>query len=494
MAYAGEKLRTTAVTNPVIASLQLRTGSPFASLNTEIFEARARRCWPQSCGWSVRSRVAGTPADSRMHRQPGLAMMHSESLGMIRFTLLSLLSVTFSIAAAQSPPCLADAFLDVSNAPGPGPGFPQARVEANCDGDDLVVRSNAIPHYEFVQITPNPLKEQDQEFRIPAKPMLARQPTPIPLLGTIGIAVNGIAIFGPNEGPVPEEEQFGDPIFNAIMDTCMGHTAMEYHYHALVQKCLSEGVREGEASPILGFGLDGFPIRGPWGCADKECSEVIRYRSSWEKVRDPHQDSWDAYEYVEKDGAEYLDACNGHTGPEGDYHYHATETWPYILGCYAGTAVGPSNRGARPPAVSQTRPGARGQPQGARERAAPPGPARRGPRAGPGRVTAEQVAAVAEELGKDEATVAKALRVEPGTIKPSNMAASARTLGVEQARLMEALGRQLRPRRPRQNQAPPGEPECFFRCGQSDEDAVGCTLTPDHKVLCFRPCDDNKCG
>lgn len=23
-------------------------------------------------------------------------------------------------------------------------------------------------------------------------------------------------------------------------------------------------------------------------------------------------------------------------GPNGDYHYHATDTFPYILGCYAG--------------------------------------------------------------------------------------------------------------------------------------------------------------
>ncbi len=357
----------------------------------------------------------------------------------------------------------------------------------------MVVRSNGIPHYEFVQITPNPLKEQDYEFRIPAKPALASEPTPISLLGSIGLAVNGVVIYGPNEGPVPEEEQFGDPIFNSILDTCMGHTAMEYHYHALVQKCLSAGIRDGEPSPILGFGFDGFPIRGPWGCADEECTAVIRYRSSWEQVREPHQDSWDAYDYVEKEGAEYLDACNGHTGPAGDYHYHATESWPYILGCFSGTAVGP-NRGPRPPAVSQARPSPRGPAQGARDRAAPPGPGRRGPRAGPGRPTAGEVEAAAQELGKDAAAVAKALRADPGNIKPSNLAASARTLAVEPARLMEALGRPDRPRRPRQNQAPPGEPECFFRCGQSDEDAVGCTLTPDHKVLCFRPCDDNKCG
>ena len=30
----------------------------------------------------------------------------------------------------------------------------------------------------------------------------------------------------------------------------------------------------------------------------------------------------------------------GHTGGTGDYHYHATSSFPYILGCYAGTAGG----------------------------------------------------------------------------------------------------------------------------------------------------------
>ena len=409
---------------------------------------------------------------------------------MIRLPLLLLL--TAGLAAAQSVPCLSDAFLDVSDAPGAGPAYPRPRVDAECDGDQLVVRSNGIPQYEFVQVTPNPLKEQDYEFRLPASPQRARAPIPIPLLGGIGVAVNGVVIYGPNEGPVPTQEQFGDPIFNSIMDACMGHTAMEYHYHAMVQKCLSAGAKEGDPSPVLGFGFDGFPIRGPWGCADAECSEVIRYRSSWQEVREPHQDSWDAYRYLKKDGREYLDACNGHVGPQGDYHYHVTETWPYILGCYAGPPVGRPGRGRRGPQISGVGPGQR-----------PPGAGPRGPGAGPprggrggraGRPGPAEVAAAAQALEKDEEEVARALRVEPGDIRPVNLAASARTLGVEQGALIEAMGRAPTPPRQRQNQAPPGEPECFFRCGQSEEDAVGCTLTPDHKVLCFRPCDDNKCG
>lgn len=399
--------------------------------------------------------------------------------------LLALFVVTATVATAQSAPCAADAFLDVSDSPGPGSEYPRPRVAATCEGDELVVRSNGIPHYEFVQVTPNPLKEQDYEFRVPAAPRLAAAPTPLPLLGGIGFAVNGVLLFGPNEGPVPEAEQFGDPVFNAILDACMGHTALSYHYHAMVQACLSEGAREGAPSPILGFGFDGIPVRGPWGCLDAECSEVIRYRSSWERIREPHQDSWDAYEFVQQEAPEYLDACNGHTGPDGDYHYHVTESWPYILGCYSGTPVGPANRGRRRPAVSDT--GGRRPPPGG-------GPGRRQRPGAPPRPGPNQVASAAEALGMDQAAVAKALRVEPGDLKPINFPASARTLGVDSDELIDALGITLPPERPRQNQAPPGEPPCYFRCGQSDDDAVGCTLTADHEVRCYRPCKDNQCG
>ncbi len=297
---------------------------------------------------------------------------------MTRLTPLLLLAA--SLAAAQSPPCMADAFLDVSDSPGAGPEYARPRVEAACEGNELVVRSNGIPHYEFVQITPNPLLEVDYEVRLPARPAVNAAPTPIPLLGGIGVAVNGIVIFGPNEGPVPTEEQFGDPIYNSIMDACMGHTAREYHYHALVQRCLSQGVKDGQPSPVLGFAYDGIPIRGPWGCADAGCEEVVRYRSSWERVREPHQDAWDAYDHVERDDPEYLDACNGHTGPDGEYHYHATETWPYILGCYAGTPVARTGRGRRPPAVSEAGPGPGRGPGREAGRAGAP----RRPRGGPG--------------------------------------------------------------------------------------------------------------
>ncbi len=105
-----------------------------------------------------------------------------------------------------------------------------------CGEDTLLVSSNSIPHHEFVQITPNPLAEPDRVHRIPIKPKLPEEPSPIPLFGPAGVAINGIPIFGRNEGAVPSPG-FGDPVYNAVVDTCKGRTAREDHCHALVQSC-----------------------------------------------------------------------------------------------------------------------------------------------------------------------------------------------------------------------------------------------------------------
>lgn len=273
--------------------------------------------------------------------------------------------------------CAASSFLDVSGAPGAGPGYPAPVLEASCDEDEVIVQSNSIPPYTFVQTTPNPLVENDVTYRFPRAPAVAASTTALPLLGTIGVAVNGLPIFGPNEAAFPDP--YGDPVANAILDECLGHTAFIYHYHALVTKCLTESglVAEpwrnpdpsaGEPSPVIGYALDGFPIYGPYGCVDAACSSVVEHLSGWDNVAYesvgctssaqcssgftcaasmidgarrqacvPTTYAWDNHEYHARSGSQYLDSCNGHTGPQGDYHYHATATFPYVLGCYRGT-------------------------------------------------------------------------------------------------------------------------------------------------------------
>jgi YHYH protein len=238
--------------------------------------------------------------------------------------------------------------LDVSKAPGAGPNHAKPELTAKCEGDQFIVDSNGIPHYTFVQTTPNPLHEVPSHYEITRSPQVAAQTTALPLLGTAGFAVNGQPFFGPNEGAVPQDEAYGDPIYNGLMDACLGHTANQYHYHSMEVKCLDEAslVSEpwmnadppaDEASPVIGWALDGFPIHGPLECSDANCASIVEMKSSYVLVGDPKSNAWDAYEYQENQDPTFLDECNGHTGPKGDYHYHVTSGFPYILGCYRGT-------------------------------------------------------------------------------------------------------------------------------------------------------------
>ena len=243
--------------------------------------------------------------------------------------------------------CPDETFLDVSQFPGAGGNYPDPSLDVYCEDDMIHVLSNGIPHYNFVQITPNNLQAQNYHWEIPRFPVDNGQNNTIPLLGTVGIAVNGLPFFGPNEAANPHP--YGDPVYNGIMDYCMGHTAQQgvYHYHAMLVECLSDGVSEDEPSPILGYADDGYPIYGPVGCADAECSELIEYQSGWVQTGDPTTYAWDNHEYQASNEPNVLDECNGHVGPNGYYHYHATSTFPYILGCFHGTS-GQSGNGPNP--------------------------------------------------------------------------------------------------------------------------------------------------
>jgi len=269
----------------------------------------------------------------------------------LRFTpallALALTACTSGVPADADLDCAqATSLLDVGAAPGPGASYVDADLAGWCAGDSFVVEGNGLPHYTFIAMTPNALEEADHRWELPTDPTVASSPSAIPLLGQIGFTVGGTSIFGPNEAEFPDP--YGDPVYNGIVDGCAGHTAFEYHNHALDERCLSDDglVAEpwtlpqpdgGEPSPIIGWAFDGFAIYGSFGCADADCTEVVEYVSGYQQIADPSTYAWDAHEYVASSDDRVLDACNGHVGPEGDYHYHATSTFPYVLGCYAGT-------------------------------------------------------------------------------------------------------------------------------------------------------------
>lgn len=137
-------------------------------------------------------------------------------------------------------------------------------------------------------------------WSIPLNPVVASTPVPVNnqhfLRGAIAVAVNGIAIFNPytNTGV--------DAFLDGQLDQYGGHSgrADDYHYH-IAPVVLYNKIPK--TSPIA-FALDGFAIYGD----------------------------------VEPDGTamKTLDANHGHFESNGLYHYHASNSAPYMIGKMVG--------------------------------------------------------------------------------------------------------------------------------------------------------------
>lgn len=228
--------------------------------------------------------------------------------------------------------CPSSNFIDVSTYQ-QTQNYPAPQLSVTCSGNTVTVQSNGIPNFEFVRITPNDLQAQNYTWQIPLNPQLAAQPSDLPLLGPVGIAVNGLPIYGPNEA----QPTYGDPYLDGILDYCNGHTAPRgvYHLHARPD-CLFTDL-EGNTSLVIGYAFDGYPILAPYMCVDAACTQVEEVQSSWQRTRNVAA-AWDAHEYVAGSGD--LDQCNGRVLADGSYAYYATDTFPYFLGCYRGTVNG----------------------------------------------------------------------------------------------------------------------------------------------------------
>jgi len=153
---------------------------------------------------------------------------------------------------------------------------------------------------------PNSISSQSYTFKIPLNPTVAATHAASPL-GPIGVALNGVPLFNQYAGP-------NQPLTNEMtsFDQYWGHPQQtgQYHYH--VEPLYLTTVKASK-SALLGFLLDGFPVYGP-----QENGATVVNTS--------------------------LDAYHGHTSataeyPSGIYHYHITNTDPYINGSgFYGTA------------------------------------------------------------------------------------------------------------------------------------------------------------
>lgn len=144
---------------------------------------------------------------------------------------------------------------------------------------------------------PNSIGTQNYTFKIPLNPVEANSKSATSL-GPIGVSLNGVPFYNQYAGP-------NQPLTNEIQsfDQYYGHPdgMSRYHYH--VEPIYLTTVKQSK-SALLGFLLDGFPVYGP----EENGSAVSN-----------------------------LDAYHGHTHatadyPNGIYHYHITNTDPYING------------------------------------------------------------------------------------------------------------------------------------------------------------------
>ena len=233
------------------------------------------------------------------------------------------------------------------------------------DDVNRYVTSTGCPPYPNPNwMNPNSACTKNTTYTIPLRPRFSAEPVPVgvelsrfdnilylmddpaPILGAIGVLVNGVVVFGrgspcgagsqcPGQG-TEAPSSFVDAVDSEgrTIDQCGGHPQMtgEYHIHSAVtfmnssgrQMCRLPVDTPGEHSILLGWMFDGFPMYGQYS----------------------------------QNGVlpTMLDDCHGHTHEiDGvmTYHYHMPLSYPHIIGCFKGCPVASNNRRQLRPLVNQ---------------------------------------------------------------------------------------------------------------------------------------------
>ena len=251
---------------------------------------------------------------------------------------------------------------------------------------EIVIDSNGIPNHDLESGPGCCASDQVLEWRIPLVPnnqtgcdpsLSTDGCTMAPERDAVAFAVNGVPIFGPEDGPggdavAGHEGAYEEDRQHIWLGICHGHSGPggAYHYHAdancahwhpdeetnqtWMNYSIDSSRSLSEHSPIVGFAFDGYPIYGFVGW-DEE-GNVSEMKSSY-RLKDGQTgyNGIDDYEYIV--GLGDLDSCNGQFGPtpdypEGIYHYHTTWEngegdigFPYFINCYRGEVSLNSNNG-----------------------------------------------------------------------------------------------------------------------------------------------------
>lgn len=325
----------------------------------------------------------------------------------MKLSISAILLACGASAFAQFP--LADSWImntDGSTAsyeyfPGPPPTTELVELDDSTDvlqvcytDDEVYVRANGLPSYQMGpwHMNPNEPEANMSIYKFPRFPEEAAVKTSQPFGGPLGVAVNGVRLYGAGDArsydaSENENSSMGDGLWNGDAWTSEGETMDEigaghpdgsgnYHYHATPIQLYGDGT---EHSLIVGWAFDGFPIYGPYGYSnpDDASSSIVRMESSYglRAIDDrsilpdgspsvpagpsdfdefPLGTYWEDYLYTE--GSGNLDQYNGRECitpefPEGTYAYFITmdETgepaFPYITGLEYYGEVNPADIG-----------------------------------------------------------------------------------------------------------------------------------------------------
>lgn len=160
-------------------------------------------------------------------------------------------------------------------------------------GDSVYVEATGVPSYSVGPFTgnPNTPADLDEVYVLPLSPNNDDSGNPEDLgLGTMGIFVNGVAVYNPEDGFSYGNQdtwhQNASLAEATSFDDCGGHPQQQgvYHHH-LNSGCLLEqlGDNGSDHSSIAGWAADGFPIYGPYGYDDPldPASGIVRVESSY---------------------------------------------------------------------------------------------------------------------------------------------------------------------------------------------------------------------
>ncbi|MFD2179636.1 YHYH protein [Veronia pacifica] len=255
------------------------------------------------------------------------------------------------------------------------------RISISVDGDKCVIRSNSIPNHDFNDTSARfvtDTAELSKTYEFAASPKQQASPEPLSLRLSEVVLLNGVKIdllaaacYGVGQGEQLGNEKIGcfddqidnpwryDPMSSLNRFGTDRHNAHvqptgEYHYHGNPIALFLQDCAGREASPVIGFAADGFPVfgrcfRDPTDGETKVATSSYQLKTGARKdqagyttpvggVGSVASNTYDGqfrgdWQFIEGSGS--LDVCNGMT-INGQYGYYVTDSYPWVLGCFKG--------------------------------------------------------------------------------------------------------------------------------------------------------------